>query len=197
MNKSNKTLIIVLSIIGIIFLSFIGSYNGLVSKQETANEAFGNVQATYQRREDLIPALVETVKGYAKHESQTLENVIAARAKAVQVTIDARDATPEQIAELQKAQGELSQALGKLLAISESYPDLKASKNFSDLQVQLEGTENRINEARQKYNIAVKTYNTSVRSFPTNIIAGMCGFDKMTPFEASATAQKAPEVKFD
>ena len=197
MNGINKTVIVALCIVAFILLSFSGCYNNFVSRQETANEAFANVQATYQRRADLIPSLVETVKGYAKHESQTLENVISARAKATQMTIDASTATPEQIAAFQKAQGELSQALGKLLAISESYPDLKASKNFSDLQVQLEGTENRINEARQKYNIAVKNYNTSIRSFPGNMIAGMFGFDKMTPFEADTNAQKAPEVKFD
>lgn len=197
MKNSSKTLWIVLAIVIVGFLWIAGSYNGMVSKQEAANEAFANVQATYQRRADLIPALVETVKGYAKHESKTLENVIAARAKATQITIDASTATPEQIEQFQKAQGELSQALGKLLAVAEAYPDLKASQNFSDLQVQLEGTENRINEARQKYNIAVKKYNVDIRSFPTAMFASMFGFEKMSPFEADASAQNAPKVNFD
>ena len=162
----NKTLLIILGIVLVIALWITGSYNGFINKQESANEAFANVQATYQRRADLIPNLVEVVKGYAKHESQTLENVIAARAKATQVTINADNLTPEKLAEYQDAQNELSSALGKLLAVAEAYPDLKASKNFSDLQVQLEGTENRINEARQKFNMKVREYNSSIRKFP-------------------------------
>ena len=193
----NKTLGITIVVIIIIGMWITGSYNGFVNKQETANEALANVQATYQRRADLIPNLVEVVKGYAKHESQTLENVIAARAKATQMTIDASTATPEQIEAFQKAQGELTQALGKLLAVAEAYPDLKASKNFSDLQVQLEGTENRINEARQKYNKAVKEYNSSIRRFPGAFISSMFGFEKMIMFEAEESAQKAPKVSFD
>lgn len=140
--------------------------------------------------------LVETVKGYAKHEEGTLTEVINARSKATQVTVDPANLTPEKLQEFQKAQGDLSSALGKLLAIQEAYPDLKANENFKDLQVQLEGTENRINEARNKFNTAVQQYNTLVRSFPKNIVAGIFGFDKMTKFEAEAGAQKAPEVKF-
>lgn len=192
----NKTLGITLGVILVIALWITASYNGFVSKQETSNEAFANVQATYQRRADLIPNLVEVVKGYAKHESQTLENVIAARAKATQININADNLTPEKISEYQKAQGELSSALGKLMAVAEAYPDLKASKNFSDLQVQLEGTENRINEARQKYNKAVKSYNTSIRSFPGAMIASTFNFEKMEMFEADETAKEAPKVNF-
>ncbi|MBQ4147672.1 MAG: LemA family protein, partial [Prevotella sp.] len=149
-----------------------------------------------QRRADLIPNLVETVKGYAKHEEETLTEVVNARSKATQITVDPENLTPEKLQEFQAAQGELSSALGKLIAIQENYPDLKANENFKDLQVQLEGTENRINEARNKYNTAVQSYNTLVRSFPQNIIAGFFKFDKMNKFEAEASAQKAPEVKF-
>ena len=153
----------------IVFSSFKSCYNEMVAEQEKATTAWSNVQSAYQRRADLIPNLVETVKGYAKHEEGTLTEVINARSKATQVT---------------------------LLAIQEAYPDLKANENFKDLQVQLEGTENRINEARNKFNTAVQEYNTLVRSFPKNIVAGLFGFDKMTKFEAEAGAQKAPEVKF-
>ena len=180
----------------IVFSSFKSCYNEMVAEQENATTAWSNVQSAYQRRADLIPNLVETVKGYAKHEEGTLTEVINARSKATQVTVDPANLTPEKLQEFQKAQGDLSSALGKLLAIQEAYPDLKANENFKDLQVQLEGTENRINEARNKFNTAVQQYNTLVRSFPKNIVAGIFGFDKMTKFEAEAGAQKAPEVKF-
>lgn len=193
----NKTLIITLVVVLIVILGLTGTYNGFVNKQEAAYEAFSNVEATYQRRADLIPNLVEVVKGYAKHESQTLENVIAARAKATQITINADNITPEKLEAYQKAQGELGAALGKLMAVAEAYPDLKASQNFSDLQVQLEGTENRINEARQKYNKAVKNYNASIRRFPGSIISSMTGFEKMTMFEADEASRTAPKVNFD
>ena len=172
-------------------------YNGLVSQDEAVSTAWSDIQAQYQRRSDLIPNLVNTVKGYAAHESETLEGVVAARAKATQVTVDADDLTPEKMAKVQAAQGELSAALGKLLAITENYPDLKANQNFSELQAQLEGTENRINESRLKYNGIVQAYNTEVRSFPGNIIAGMFGFEKKTKFEANEKAQEAPTVSFD
>jgi len=193
----NKTLIITLVVVLIVILGLTGTYNGFVNKQEAAYEAFSNVEATYQRRADLIPNLVEVVKGYAKHESQTLENVIAARAKATQITISADNITPEKLEAYQKAQGELGAALGKLMAVAEAYPDLKASQNFSDLQVQLEGTENRISEARQKYNKAVKNYNASIRRFPGSIISSMTGFEKMTMFEADEASKTAPKVSFD
>jgi len=193
----NKTLIITLVVVLIFILGITGSYNGFVNKQEAAYEALSNVEATYQRRADLIPNLVEVVKGYAKHESQTLENVIAARAKATQITISADDLTPEKIEAFQKAQSELSTALGKLMAVAEAYPDLKASQNFSDLQAQLEGTENRINEARQKYNKSVKDYNASIRRFPGSIISSMTGFEKMEMFTAEETAKNAPKISFE
>ena len=140
--------------------------------------------------------MVETVKGYAAHEKQTLEDVVAARSKATQVTLDPANMTPEKLKEFQQAQGELGAALGRLIAIQENYPDLKANENFRDLQVQLEGTENRINEARNSYNKTIQEYNTSIRKFPRNIFAGMFGFSTMDKFEAEAGAEKAPQVKF-
>lgn len=171
-------------------------HNGLIAKDEAVATAWGNIQSQYQRRADLIPNLVSTVKGYAKHESETLESVMAARAKATQITVNADNLTPEKLKQYQAAQGELSQALGRLMAVSENYPNLKANENFSELQAQLEGTENRINESRQIYNSAVQTYNVSVRRFPANIVAGMFGFDKKNQFEAEAGAEKAPKVEF-
>lgn len=191
---------ITLLVIGVLILIMVGgtltTYNGLIAKDEAVATAWGNIQSQYQRRADLIPNLVSTVKGYAKHESETLENVMAARAKATQVTINSDNLTPEKLKQYQAAQGELSQALGRLMAVSENYPNLKANENFSELQTQLEGTENRINESRQIYNSAVQTYNVSVRRFPANIVAGMFGFDKKNQFEAEAGAEKAPKVEF-
>lgn len=191
---------ITLLVIGVLMLIMVGgtltTYNGLIAKDEAVATAWGNIQSQYQRRADLIPNLVSTVKGYAKHESETLENVMAARAKATQVTINSDNLTPEKLKQYQAAQGELSQALGRLMAVSENYPNLKANENFSELQAQLEGTENRINESRQIYNSAVQTYNVSVRRFPANIVAGMFGFDKKNQFEAEAGAEKAPKVEF-
>ena len=191
---------ITLLVIGVLILIMVGgtltTYNGLIAKDEAVATAWGNIQSQYQRRADLIPNLVSTVKGYAKHESETLENVLAARDKATQVTINADNLTPEKLKQYQAAQGELSQALGRLMAVSENYPNLKANENFSELQAQLEGTENRINESRQIYNSAVQTYNVSVRRFPAKIVAGMFGFDKKNQFEAEAGAEKAPKVEF-
>jgi LemA protein len=168
----------------------------MVGEQEKATTALANVQSAYQRRADLIPNLVETVKGYASHEKETLEGVVSARSKATQVTLDPENMTPEKLKEFQQAQGELGAALGRLIAIQENYPDLKANKNFETLQVQLEGTENRINEERNLYNKAVQQYNIAIRKFPKNILAGMFGFSQMTKFEAEAGAEKAPQVKF-
>lgn len=191
---------ITLLVIGVLILIMVGgtltTYNGLIAKDEAVATAWGNIQSQYQRRADLIPNLVSTVKGYAKHESKTLENVMAARVKATQITINSDNLTPEKLKQYQAAQGELSQALGRLMAVSENYPNLKANENFSELQAQLEGTENRINESRQIYNSAVQTYNVSVRRFPANIVAGMFGFDKKNQFEAEAGAEKAPKVEF-
>ena len=168
----------------------------MVGLDEGVNTAWANVETQYQRRADLIPNLVETVKGYAAHEKQTLEDVVNARAKATQVTIDPTNMTPEKIKEFQQAQGELGAALGRLLAVQENYPDLKANENFRDLQVQLEGTENRINEARNTFNGVVQNYNIVIRKFPKNILAGIFGFNTMDKFEADAGAEKAPQVKF-
>ena len=171
-------------------------YNSLVEKQESVESAWSQVENVYQRRADLIPNLVNTVKGYAAHEKETQEGVIEARSKATQITVSADDLSEENIKKFQAAQGELQQALGKLLAITENYPDLKANENFRDLQAQLEGTENRITVERQKFNETVKVYNTSIRKFPTTIYAGWFGFEKKGYFEAQAGAEKAPEVQF-
>ncbi len=188
--------IVAVLVIAVIFIWGAGGYNDMVSEQEGVETAWAQVENQYQRRADLIPNLVNTVKGYAAHESSTLENVIAARAKATQVTVDAANATPEQMAAYQAAQGELSQALGRLMAIAEAYPDLKANTNFRDLQAQLEGTENRITIARQNFNEAAKNYNTMIRRFPKNVLAALFGFEKKPYFEAETGVEKAPQVQF-
>ena len=196
MSKGTIKLIIVGVVILILTGTTLTTYNGLVTTDEAVSTAWSNVQSQYQRRADLIPNLVNTVKGYAKHEQGTLESVMAARAKATQLTVDANSLTPEKMKQMQEAQGQLSQALGRLMMISEKYPDLKANEGFSELRAQLEGTENRINESRRQYNEIVKEYNISVRKFPSNLVAGMFGFDKRTPFEAETGAEKAPKVEF-
>lgn len=194
--KKNKGLIITIVVIVLVALWGILSYNKLVGMDENVSNQWANVETQYQRRSDLIPNLVNTVKGYAKHESQTLEAVMAARSQATQVKIDPSNCTPQQLAAYQKAQGDVTTALGKLLAITENYPDLKANQNFLELQSQLEGTENRINVARKDFNDSAKEYNTSLRRFPRNIIASMFGFEKRNYFEAEAGAEKAPKVEF-
>lgn len=194
--KKNKGLIITIVVIALVAIWGISSYNGLVSMDENVSNYWANVETQYQRRSDLIPNLVNTVKGYAKHESETLESVMAARSQATQVKIDPSNCTPQQLAAYQKAQGDVTTALGKLLAITENYPDLKANQNFLELQSQLEGTENRINVARKDFNDTAKKYNTSLRRFPRNIIASMFGFEKRNYFEAEAGAEKAPKVEF-
>ena len=198
MNKKPKNLgwIITGVVVLVLVLWGVGGYNGLVNQDEEVNNKWANVETQYQRRSDLIPNLVSTVKGYAKHESQTLEAVMAARSQATQVKIDPSNCTPQQLAQYQKAQGDVTTALGKLLAITENYPDLKANQNFLELQSQLEGTENRINVARKDFNDAAKEYNVSIRRFPKSIIAGICCFDKKNYFEAEAGADKAPKVEF-
>ena len=172
------------------------NYNSLVEEQQNVDQAWAQVENQYQRRADLIPNLVNTVKGYSTHESETLEKVTEARAKATSITIDADNLNEETLAKFQEAQGELSQALKSLLAVTEAYPDLKANENFMNLQTQLEGTENRIATERMRYTEAVKTYNTSIKKFPTNIYAGWFGFKEKPQFKADAGASKAPEVKF-
>ena len=168
----------------------------LVKQEEGVKTAWSQVENQYQRRSDLIPNLVNTVKGYASHESETLEGVVAARARATQTTIDADNLTPEAIEKYQAAQGELTAALGRLLMIQENYPDLKANQNFSELQAQLEGTENRIATERRNFNEAARAYNTRVRRFPTNIIAGLFGFGQYPYFEAAEGSATAPVVEF-
>lgn len=197
MKKSNIILLVIAVVIVIICFSGCSTYNGLVDKQETATTALADVQATYQRRADLIPNLAKTVQAYAKHEKETFEAVTKARASVGQIKLDAGSLTPEKMKQFEQAQGQLSEALGKLMVVAERYPELKANENFHSLQIQLEGTENRINEARQKYNEAVQDYNQAVRRFPNVIFAGMFGFNRMEKFEASAGAEKAPELNFN
>lgn len=192
----HKGLIIGAVILVILFIGGCSSYNSMIEKEMTVEEAWANVENQYQRRADLIPNLVNTVKGYASHESTTLQNVIDARAKATSITIDADNLNEETLAKYQQAQGELSAALKSLLAVSEAYPDLKANTNFLDLQTQLEGTENRISTERKRYTEAVKEYNTKIKKFPGNIFAGIFGFDTKPQFKAEEGAEKAPEVKF-
>lgn len=196
MKKSIAILLAVLAVLAVIALWGVGVYNDLVAAQEDVESAWAQVENQYQRRADLVPNLVATVKGYAKHEQETLDQVVEARAKATQITIDPANATPQQLAAYQSAQGELTQALGRLLAVAENYPDLKANQNFLDLQQQLEGTENRITVARQLFNDSARAYNTSLRKFPRNIIVGMFGFEKKPYFEAEASAKTAPKVEF-
>lgn len=186
--------LVVLAII--IYRTFTGSYNNMVTKEEGVTSAWSQVENVYQRRADLIPNLVNTVKGYAQFEQETLTKVIEARAKATSINVDPKNLTPEKLAEFQAAQGELSNALGRLLVSVERYPDLKANQNFLDLQSQLEGTENRITVERQKFNDVVQSYNTYIRRFPQNLLAGMYGFENKGYFEAKAGAEEAPQVQF-
>ena len=194
--KKNLGWIIPVGILVVIVLWAIGGYNGMVKMDEQVQNSWANVETQYQRRADLIPNLVRTVKGYAKHEHQTLEDVVKARSEATQVKVDAEDLTPEKLAAFQKAQSGVSSALGRLLAVAENYPDLKANQNFLELQSQLEGTENRITVARKDFNDTAKSYNQAIRQFPKNILAGMFGFEKKSYFEAEAGSEKAPKVEF-
>ena len=171
-----------------------GSYNGMVSSRESVNTAWSKVESQYQRRSDLIPNLVNTVKGAANFEQETLTKVIEARSKVTQIKVDANN--PEDIARFQQAQGQVSSSLSRLLAVAENYPQLKATENFKDLQSQLEGTENRITVARNDFNDAARSYNTKIKSFPANLLVGMFGFKERPYFEADADAKKAPSVNF-
>jgi LemA protein len=191
-----RTGIIVIVVLALLVMFGCGKYNGLVSKEENVKNKWGQVQSAYQRRADLIPNLVATVKGAANFEQGTLEKVVQARASATQIKVDANDLSPEKIQQYQAAQGQLSSALGRLLMVTENYPDLKANANFQNLQAQLEGTENRINVSRNDFNNAVNEYNSSMRTFPTNVVAGITGFKQKGYFEAAAGSDKAPEVKF-
>ena len=189
-----KGLIVILAIVALFVVWGVGIYNGLVSKQETVETAVGNVQTAYQKRADLIPNLVATVKNYAEYEASTLEAVVAARAKATSTTLDANKLTEENLKAFQAAQDQISSALSRLLVTIEKYPDLKANQNFLDLQSQLEGCENGIANARREFNEKAKEYNTYLRKFPNNVIAGIFGFDRKPYFEASEAAQDAPNV---
>lgn len=185
--------------LGVLVLAAIwgfSTYNGLVEKDEAVATAWSNVETQYQRRADLIPNLVNTVKGYAAHESETLESVIAARSAATSINLTADELTPEKIAEFQAAQQQVRSALGRLIAIAENYPDLKANQNFLELQAQLEGTENRIAVARKEFNEIAQTYNVAVRRFPANLVASIFGFEKKAYFEADEAAAQAPVVQF-
>ena len=191
-----KSTIIILAVLAVVVIWGVTGYNGLVKADEAVSTAWSNVENQYQRRADLIPNLVNTVKGYAAHEKETLDAVVAARVRATQVTVDAESMTPEMLQEYQKSQSEVGAALGRLLAVAEAYPDLKANTNFLELQAQLEGTENRISVERRNFNEVAKNYNTSIRTFPRNILAGMFGFEKRPYFEAQEGVENAPVVQF-
>ena len=188
--------IILFAVVALFSMTSCSTYNNMVTKEEAVKSAWSNVETQYQRRADLIPNLVATVKGYAEHEQTTLDAVVEARAKATSVNVALDDITPENIAKFQEAQSAVTSALGRLIAVSENYPDLKANQNFLELQAQLEGTENRIAVARKKYNEIVKVYNTKTVTFPSNLIAKMFGFEKKQLFAATEGAEKAPEVAF-
>ena len=196
MKKGTIILLAVGALLLLLMFNGCGSYNNMVSKQEAVSQGWSQVENVYQRRMDLIPNLVNTVKGVANFEQKTLTDVIQARANASSIKVDASKLSPDQISKFQASQGELSQALGRLMVVAEQYPQLKATQNFLELQSQLEGTENRIAVERQKFNEVVMDYNSYVRKFPQVIYAGMFGFDKKGYFEATAGAEKAPEVQF-
>lgn len=197
MKKKSTIIIIVVIVVIILLFSWVkGTYNGLVSKEEAVNSQWAQVENVYQRRSDLIPNLVATVKGYAEHEQEVLTDVVEARAKATSINLNADNMTPENMQAFQNAQEQLSGALSRLLLTVEKYPDLKANQNFLELQAQLEGTENRITVERQKFNNTAKEYNQSIRHFPANIFANMFGFEKIAYFEAQQGAEVAPKVEF-
>ncbi|MBS1506980.1 MAG: LemA family protein [Bacteroidetes bacterium] len=183
-------------VVGVLAIWVISKYNGIAGKDQVVKRTWGDVESDYQRRSDLIPNLVNTVKGYANFEKETLTKVIEARASATQMKVDASNLTPEALESFQKAQGGLSQALGRLMVVAENYPDLKANQNFLDLQAQLEGTENRINVSRKRFNEAVQDYNTAIVGFPGNLVAMLGSFKEKGFFKAAEGADKAPEVKF-
>lgn len=187
---------IVIGILVIIGLSLVSGYNGLVGSRESVNTAWANVEANYQRRADLIPNLVSTVKGVAEFEQSTLTAVIEARSRATSIRIDPNNMTPEKLQEYQQAQSQVGGALSRLLAVAEAYPQLRATESFKELQSQLEGTENRINESRRQFNEAARAYNSSRNSFPKVLYAGLMGFQIRPYFEADAGSEKAPSVKF-
>ena len=196
MKKGLITFVIIAAIVLGGFIWVKNVYNQMVVSDEYVQASWAQVENAYQRRADLIPNLVATVKGYAEHESETLESVVAARAKATQVTVDPAGLTPEALSQFNAVQGELSSALGRLLLIQENYPELKANQNFLELQAQLEGTENRIATERMKFNEAAQAFNTGIRKFPDNSLASVFGFEKKAYFEAQTGAETAPKVEF-
>ena len=193
MKKSN---LIIIGILAVLAIWGVSTYNGMVTEDENVAQVWADVETAYQRRADLIPNLVATVKGYAEHEKGTFEAVVEARSKATSINLTIDDLSEENMKKFQEAQSQVSSALGRLIAIGENYPELKASEQFIELQAQLEGTENRINEARKKFNAAVKDYNLKVRRFPGSLFASLFGFSAKTPFAAEAGAEKAPTVQF-
>lgn len=197
MNKGKIVLLSVLGVLLLILLYGFSTYNSLVGKQQNVEAAWGKVQVTYQRRADLVPNLVSTVKGAAAHEKSTLQALTDARAKVGSLNISADDLTEENLKKFQAAQNELSKAMKSLIAVGEAYPNIKGTENFRDLQVQLESTENRVSTARMDYTAAVKDYNNVVMKFPSNIVAGICGYEKKPQFEADEAAQTAPKVDFE
>lgn len=196
MSKNIFISILVAATLGMMIVWGVGCYNILVTMQENVESAWGQVENQYQRRADLVPNLVATVKGYATHEQTTLLGVMEARARATQMTLNPSNATSEDLAAYQATQSELSRALGRLMLIAEDYPDLKANENFKQLSEQLEGTENRITYARNLFNNCAKDYNAKVRKFPSNIVAAICGFERRSYFEADAGAENAPKLEF-
>lgn len=196
MKRGYIVLIVIAVVLLGIFLWFKGSYNDMVNRRENVSAQWSNVENQYQRRLDLIPNLVSTVKGYAAHEENTLTDVVNARAKATQMQLNVNQLDEATMKKLNSVQGELSSALSRLMAISERYPDLKANQNFLDLQAQLEGTENRIAVERRKFNDVARSYNAYIQQFPRNILAGMFGFTPKPYFEANAGAENAPKVEF-
>lgn len=195
----NKTLLIILGVLVVIIVAAVGSYNGLIGSSQGVDKSWADVQNVYQRRADLIPNLVQTVQGAANFEKSTIVQVTDARASVGRVNINQNQAPADaaQLAEYQKAQGQLGNALSRLLVVAENYPNLKASENFRDLQAQLEGTENRITVARKNFNDAVQAYNVKIKSLPTVFFAGFLGFQPKPYFQAAAGAETAPAVKFD
>lgn len=185
-----------IGVVAVVAIYFYATYNGFVTKEEGVKGAWANVEAQYQRRSDLIPNLVNTVKGYAAHETKTLSDVTEARSKATSINLSVAELTPERLKEFQQAQAQVQSALGRLIAVSENYPELKASKNFLELQAQLEGTENRITVARKDFNEVAQAYNVAVRRFPANLVAKMFGFDQKPYFEAAEGTEQAPKVEF-
>lgn len=192
--KKSTIVLIVVAVVAVLW--GISVYNGLVNKDEGVSQAWANVETQYQRRADLIPNLVNTVKGYAQHEENTFKEVVEARAKATSINIDPTNMTEEDLQKFQQAQSEVGSALGKLIAVAENYPELKANENFMELQTQLEGTENRIQKSRSEFNEAVRAYNVGVRRFPGNIVAGIASFSTKANFKAEEGSEKAPEVQF-